>query len=82
MPNKPHFFRLKCWLYRLFVIVPEHRKIKRRTRLYWEELEAAKKAGITKDIIIASIRLNQALLKYHQRRKDPLSSYKSVASPT
>ena len=82
MPNKSFFFNVKFWFYRLFVIVPAHRKIKRNTISYWQEFEKAKKSGNTKETIKAAIRLNQALLEYHQRRKDRLLFYKSESTRT
>jgi hypothetical protein len=81
MPNKSFFYRLKLWFYRIFVILPAHRKIKRNTRYYWEDFEKAKKSGDIKEIIKSAIRLNQVLSEFHQRQKDQLSFYKSGYVP-
>lgn len=70
-------FRVKFWFYRLFVIVPSHRKIKRLTRVYWEDFEKAKKSDDIKEVLTAAIRLNQALEEYRQQQKDQLFFYKS-----
>lgn len=49
-----------------YLIIPlEHKRIKRKTKKYWDELEAAQKTGDLRLILRAGAKLNQALLKYY-----------------
>lgn len=76
MPNNNLFFNCRVWVYKVFVIFPEQRKIKKATSSYWKEFESAKKSGNIKETIVASIRLNQALAEYRQQHSDHLPSNK------
>jgi hypothetical protein len=78
MPYKLFFLRLKCAfynrilfpVYRVFFIRPVHKRMKKKTKVFWDALEAAKKSGDKTEIIKAAIRLNQSLSEFHQQPKD------------
>lgn len=52
-------------IFRIFVILPEHKRIKKDTKKEWEELDKAIVNGSNAEITKAGIKLNQALSKYH-----------------
>jgi hypothetical protein len=71
MFNK-NLITLKYWLinkllipiYTAFVIVPQHRRIKKLVLKEYNEMKEAERSGDKERIHIASVKFNQALLKY------------------
>lgn len=59
-----YWVRLIFPLYRAFFIVPKHRAVKRKTKKYWDEFDAACKSQDKARIDKAAISLNQALQEF------------------